>query len=467
MISWTRFSHFKYVNYLRPLKFSYGLTLLLLAMSCMPNNKPKSIDKPLNVILIMADDLGYETIGAYGGTSYQTPEIDRMASNGMRFDHCYAQPLCTPSRIKLMTGIYNVRNYVRFGFLDKSQTTFGHLFRNAGYATCIVGKWQLGKDPSGPQQAGFDNHCLWQIRDGRVDSTGRDTRFSKPVLETDGVLKTYADTDYGPEVVSEYGLDFIEKSHLAGKPFLLYYPMILNHCPFSPTPGSPEWLKDDTAIMTYKGQPHYFKDMVSEMDNIVGKINQKLEALGIQDNTIIIFTGDNGTDKPIVSIVDGKEVAGAKGQSTDAGTRVPLIIQWPNVIKANTTNTDLIDFSDFLPTISEAANIEVSDSLAIDGRSFLPQLRGKVGQQRDWVYNWYSRSGEPSKASVFARTHRYKLYESGAFFEIPKDYEELNPLEFEELDSDTKCVYQMLSDVLNHYKDKRLDKIPSSKVEGI
>lgn len=460
MIHRTNFTPFKSIKLHRSFKFLFGLALLLVAISCTPVDKPKSVDKPLNVIVIMADDLGYETIGANGGTSYQTPEIDRMAANGMRFEHCYAQPLCTPSRVKLMTGIYNVRNYVRFGLLDESQTTFGHVFKNAGYATCIVGKWQLGKDPAGPQQAGFDKHCLWQVREGRIDSTGRDTRFSKPVLETDGILKTYADTDYGPEVVSAYGLDFIEKSHKEGKPFLLYYPMILTHCPFSPTPDSEEWLEDNTTIMTYKGQAHYFKDMVSEMDHIVGKINQKLEALGIQDNTLVVFTGDNGTDKPIVSVMNGKEVAGAKGESIDAGTRVPLIIKWPGVIEANTTSTDLVDFSDFLPTISEAANIKVSDSLEIDGRSFLPQLRGEVGQPREWIYNWYSRSGEPSKASVFTRTQRYKLYESGKFYEIPKDKEELNPLEFEALDADAKAIYQMLKDVLVRYKKKRLDKIP-------
>jgi len=419
----------------------------------------KGIDKPLNVIVIMADDLGYETIGANGGSSYQTPEIDRMASNGMRFEHCYAQPLCTPSRVKLMTGIYNVRNYVRFGLLNKSQTTFAHLFNNAGYTTCIVGKWQLGKDLKSPQHAGFDKHCLWQVGERRADSTGRDTRYSEPVLDVDGNLKTYAVTEYGPEIVSEYGLDFIEKSHQDGNPFLLYYPMILTHCPFSPTPGSPEWIKNDTTIMKYKGEAHYFEDMMVEMDRIVGKINRKLKKLGIQNNTLVLFTGDNGTDKPIVSFFNGREFAGAKGLSTDAGTRVPLIVQWPEVIKANSVNNNLIDFSDFLPTICEAANIKVPDSLDIDGRSFLPQLFGKKVHPREWIYNWYSRNGEVSKARVFARNHRYKLYESGEFYDIPEDYEEKKPLEFEKLGSDTKKVYQKLSAVLEHYRIRRLDKV--------
>ena len=435
------------------------LALPGLLISCKPVKTARNIKQQPNVILIMTDDLGYETIGANGGSSYQTPAIDLLAANGMRFEHCYAQPLCTPTRVQLMTGIYNVRNYVRFGLLEPGQTTFGHLFKEAGYSTCIVGKWQLGKDPASPLNAGFDNHCLWQVSEGRVDSTDRDTRYSKPVLALDGKLITYGDTDYGPEIVSHYGLDFMEKSQKNGKPFLLYYPMILTHCPFSPTPGSPEWNSVDTTTMTYKGEARYFKDMVSQMDQIVGTIAGKLEDLGIQNNTMVIFTGDNGTDVPVVSMMNGMEIAGAKGKSTDAGTRVPLIIQWPDVITPGSINSDLLDFSDFLPTISEAANIDV-ESLDLDGRSFLPQLRGVKGNPREWIYSWYSRSGEVDKARVFARNHRFKLYDSGEFYEIPRDYKELYPLKFEDLDSEAKGVYQMLEGVLENYQERRLDKIP-------
>ncbi len=432
--------------------------LLGILISCKPANSSKALDERPNIIVIMADDLGYETIGANGGSSYKTPEIDRLAENGMLFEHCYAQPLCTPTRVQLMTGVYNVRNYVRFGLLEENQTTFGHLFQKAGYATCIVGKWQLGKDPASPQHAGFDTHCLWQVSEGRIDSSGRDTRFSKPILEVDGKLVTYEDSDYGPNVVRQHGLEFIERSHQKGKPFLLYYPMILTHCPFSPTPGSPEWNSGDTTTMTYKGEARYFADMVSQMDQIVGEIVSKLAELDIQNNTLVIFTGDNGTDVPVVSIMNGMEIAGAKGKSTDAGTRVPLIVQWPNVIPPQSINTDLIDFTDFLPTLSEAANIDL-DSLDIDGRSFLPQLYGEQGNPREWIYSWYSRSGEVEKARVFARNHQYKLYDSGEFYEIPVDYEELNPLDTSNLDSSAKQVHQQLSEVLEHYKKRRLDHI--------
>lgn len=442
----------------RPLSLLAVCIFLGFQISCKPSNSSKTRNDRPNVIVIMADDLGYETIGVNGGLSYQTPEIDQLASNGMRFEHCYAQPLCTPSRVQLMTGIYNVRNYVRFGLLEQSQTTFGHLFQKAGYATCVVGKWQLGKDLASPNHAGFDSYCLWQVSQGRVDSTGRDTRFSKPVLELDGRVLSYNDTDYGPDIVKQYGLDFIEKSHEEGQPFFLYYPMILTHCPFSPTPDSPEWNSSDTSTMTYKGEAHYFEDMVAQMDKIVGEIDDKLEELGIQNNTILVFTGDNGTDVPVVSLMEDREIAGAKGKSSDAGTRVPLIIQWPDVINPNSVSTDLIDFSDFLPTLCEAAQIGV-DSLDLDGHSFLPQLQGKKGVPREWIYSWYSRSGELSKARVFARNHRYKLYDSGEFYEVPEDYDELNPLDTANLDSDAKLIHQQLSEVLEYYNKRRLDHI--------
>lgn len=437
-------------------------SLILLSYSCKPANSEKSKEKQPNVIVIMADDLGYETIGVNGGKSYRTPEIDRMASEGMRFEHCYAQPLCTPSRVQLMTGIYNVRNYIRFGLMDPGQTTFAHLFKKAGYATCIVGKWQLGKDPGSPEKAGFDYHCLWQVSHGRIDSTGRDTRYSKPVLEVNGELITYGENEYGPDKVSDYGINFIEKSHQNGVPFLLYYPMILTHCPFSPSPDSPAWNSGDTSTMTYKGEVNYFKDMVGHMDKIVGKIMLKLRELNIQNNTLIIFTGDNGTDLPVVSIMNGREIAGAKGQSTDAGTRVPLIVKWPKVIKEGATNNDLIDFTDLMPTICEAAMINI-DSLDIDGRSFLAQLQGETGNPREWIYSWYSRDGSEENARVFARNHRYKLYRSGEFYEIPDDYEEQYPLVISDLDSTAEEAYQKLSSVLEHYSKMRLDKIDHKK----
>lgn len=436
---------------------SFRLVLLFFFTSWMSLNAQEN---PPNIILIMADDMGYETIGANGGTSYQTPHIDALAQRGARFEHGYAQPLCTPSRVQLMTGIYNVRNYVRFGLLEPTQTTFGHLFQQAGYKTCIVGKWQLGKDPMSPRQAGFDEHCLWQVTKGRIDSTGRDTRFSQPVLETNGILKQYKRTEFGPRITADYALDFIERNAQEEKPFLVYYPMILTHCPFSPTPDSPEWMLDDTTVMAYKGKPSYFEDMMAYTDKIVGEIHQKLVDLGIQENTLLIFTGDNGTDKPIVSQLSGRTVAGAKGQSTDAGTRVPLLAQWPGTISGAQVIPHLVDFSDFLPTICQAAGIAVPDSLAIDGHSFLPHMTGEEESPREWIYSWYSRAGKVSDARVFARNQQYKLYTSGEFYEVPMDYLEQNPLPESTLSTEQRDVRNMLQQVLDSYASRRLSDVP-------
>lgn len=403
--------------------------------------------------------MGFETVGTNGGESYQTPHLDQMAAQGIRFEHCYSQPLCTPSRVQIMTGIYNVRNYVRFGFLDTTQTTFGHLFKEAGYATCVVGKWQLGKDPMSPQKAGFDEHCLWQLEKTNVDSLRRDTRYSKPVLEMKNKTKTYEDHDYGPEVVSNYGMDFMERMTEKQQPFLLYYPMILPHCPFSPSPDSEEWISDRKAVMTYKGNAAYFEDMVAYVDKIVGKINQHLEALGIDDNTMIIFTGDNGTDRPVVSKWRGREVAGAKRNSTNGGTHVPLIAKWKGVIPSGQLSNDLVDFSDILPTICDAALLQVPDSLDIDGHSFLPQCKGEKGNPRKWTYNWFSRSGKVEEAKVFARNQGYKLYTNGEFFNVPNDLLEKSPLAFEELNVEEKAIYEMLKGVLESYEGRRLEDV--------
>lgn len=431
--------------------------LIIHLLSCNPSD---DFETRPNIVLIMADDLGYETIGANGGTSYQTPKIDKLAKNGIRFNHCYAQPLCTPSRVKLMTGIYNIRNYTQFGYLDESQSTIGNLFKNNGYATCITGKWQLGKNPESPVHFGFDNYCLWQHEEGRVDSNGRDTRYSQPVFNVDGELKTFMDTDYGPDILTDYVIKFIEKSHKSDKPFLLYYPMVLTHCPFSPTPDSPEWMKDDSSMMTYKGQARYFTDMVTKMDDLVGLIDDKLKELEIENNTLIIFTGDNGTDIPIVSFLNGRKVAGAKGETTDAGTRVPFIAKWTGVIQPNSVCDDLVDFSDILPTICETANISVPDSLNIDGRTFLPQLKGEKGDPRKWIYCWYSRSGKGEEAKVFARNHQYKLYENGQFYNIPNDYDETNSLNYETLTMEEQKTFQVLDSVLKYYNTRRMESIP-------
>lgn len=424
------------------------LSLVVSSLVVVGAVEGQAADARPNIVLIMADDLGYECIGANGGESYKTPVLDRMAAEGVRFEHCYSQPLCTPTRVKLMTGMSNKRNYVEFGLLEPSQTTFAHLLRDAGYATAIVGKWQLGRDAALPAHFGFDEHCLWQLF--RLPS-----RYANPGLEVNGEAIDYGAGKYGPDIVAEYACEFIARHK--DQPFLLYYPMILTHCPFEPTPDSADWDPESEGSPTYKGKPRYFGDMVTYMDKIVGRILDQLDASGVRDNTLVLFTGDNGTDKPVVSMMHGRRVAGGKGTMTDAGTRVPLIAEWPGRTPRGVVCRDLVDMSDFLPTLCEAAGVTVPESLTLDGQSFLPQLLGEQGTPREWIHIWYTRNGGPTGAE-FTRTQRYKLYQTGEFFDVEQDVLEEHPLDVMSLPDDVKQVHAKLQSALDRYNNVRPEK---------
>lgn len=417
-----------------------------------------------NVVVILVDDLGYECIGANGGKSYQTPNLDRMAREGVRFEQCYAQPNCTPTRTQLMTGMSNVRNYVRFGLLDKSQTTFGNLFREAGYATCITGKWQLGQNEGGPGHFGFDEHCLWAYLDH-----GR--RYANASLAINGELQAM-EGRYGPDVCQSLALDFIRRNR--SKPFFLYYPMILTHGPYEATPDSKDY--GHAAEKNRKHSQQHFADMVAYMDKLVGALAQELETLGLRENTLILFTGDNGTGRGTTStLADGSEQEGEKGSTTRGGMHVPLIVSWPGRMAAGTVCPDLVDMTDFLPTICEASGIVPPKSLPLDGRSFLPQIRGEKGSPRDWIYSYWVPLRESQTANVGTRhaveqafDQRYKLYSTGKFFDLDHDVEEQSPQPVAELKGDAAAAAQKLQAALDHFKDARpatlgLPRLPGEK----
>lgn len=420
--------------------------LLFLFSTCEWKNDTSSMQKP-NIILIMADDLGYETIGAYGSKVYETPNLDKLADEGMKFSHCYSMPLCTPSRVQLMTGKYNFRNYIGFGLLDPSERTFGHLMQEAGYATCVVGKWQLlgykkqqelagGKIGSWPQQAGFDEYCLWQI-----DQLG--SRFKHPTLSISGKETQKYEGRYGPDIFVEYIENFIEKN--SDRPFFLYYPMALTHDPFVPTPNHPDY-NDDQAHKS--NNPTYFGTMVNYMDSIVGRVVHKLEEQNLLENTLVLFVGDNGTDRDVTSSYLGQAFKGNKGYTNDAGTHVPFIASWPAQISTGSNNDNLVDFTDFLPSILEAAKVELPNDLTIDGLSFYPQLRGKESEVRDWVFCHYDPNWGKFVASRFVHNKEWKLYEDGRVFKLREDLQEKNPLNEVDLTPEQKLIIDGFRTVL-------------------
>ena len=245
------------------------ISMILIGLTLIGAKAQKNSTPP-NIVMILADDLGYECINSYGGTSYNTPHLTQLAQTGMQFENCHSQPICTPSRVKLMTGRSNKKNHVKFGYLNPKEETFSQLFREKGYATMIAGKWQLGKDASLPDHFGFDEHILWQLTTSGRDSLGQDKRYVNPVLEINGEIYEKNEGKYSTAMVVEYINDFIKRKK--NQPFLVYYPMILTHCPFDPTPHSKDWDPSDLGSKTYKGNAKYFGDMVSYMDFSVGRI---------------------------------------------------------------------------------------------------------------------------------------------------------------------------------------------------
>jgi arylsulfatase A len=429
---------------------------ILIAAACVCQSYSVAAAGQPNIILIMADDFGYECVTANGGESYQTPNLDKLAAGGMRFENCYVQPVCTPTRVQLMTGMYNVRNYIQFGLLDRDATTFAHPLKEAGYATAVAGKWQLGRGKNLPQRFGFDEAMLWQ-------HTRRPARYTNPGLEHNGNEVDFTNGEYGPKLVNDFALDFITRHK--DKPFFLYYPMMLTHGPYPATPDSADW--DPAARKDKDGDDSkHFADMVAYMDKMVGRLVARLDELGIRDNTLVVFLGDNGTGRGVRTQFKGQAYPGGKGGTNARGMHVPLIANWPGHVPAGKVNDDLIDSTDFFPTICDVAGAPVSKSLTIDGHSFWPQLQGVKGEPRQWTYTWYGPQGGPKAKFEFARSRDFKLYRDGRVFDLRNDPFEKKPLTVADLSSVDQNTAKMLQSAIEQYADARpANLLVSTKVK--
>ena len=412
-----------------------------------------------NVIVIMADDIGFECYSKYGSEFYQTPNIDRLAKQGAQFTQAYSQPICTPSRVKIMTGQYNFRNYTIFGELDLTQPTFAKMVKANGYATAIAGKWQLSlADLEGPHKAGFDEYCLWHFSQGNPPPgttekfRKRGSRYKSPRLFENGELVSDTEGKYGPDVVSDFICDFIERKQ--NEPFVVYYPMILVHNPFDPTPDSRDWdKKDDT-----RKPIEHFREMVHYMDKVIGKIVDKLEATGLREETLILVTGDNGTNRSITSPFPSRgEIRGGKGSMEDAGNRVAFVANWPGQIKPGTVIDAPVGFTDVLPTIAEVTGSTVPT--VADGQSFLPLLKGDESQARGWIFQSYSKNG-PGTAPYrcFVRDANWKLYADGSLYNVPHDWLEKNPVTEPQGDAVRKRLQPILDRILVQIPPNLIDR---------
>lgn len=373
-----------------------------------------------NILLILADDLGYEIPGYTGGTSYETPNIDRLAETGMRFTNCHSTPKCAPSRVQIMTGRYMFRTTEEWGHIPADEITFGHILQNAGYAVALAGKWQmalLGKDPLHVRKMGFEQFCVFGWHEG--------PRYHNPYVWQNGVKRENVAHLYGPDIFVDFLKDFIVKNQ--DHPFFAYYPTTLAHEVSNdflpPPPPGPN------------GQYQDYPELIKYLDLNVGKLVELLDSLDLRENTLIMFTSDNGTPRSFITDIQGNEyirtpiiskmgdetIIGGKGMLTDRGTHVPFIVNWQGRTPAGKICTDLIDFSDFMPTLAELAGASLPADRKIDGHSFMNQILGQKEAGRKWIYNQF-------EGNAWIRNHRWKLYTDGRLYDMVSDPLELTPI---------------------------------------
>jgi len=445
-------------NYLRFLTLTFCFALGFTV-------QPLSATEQPNVVFILIDDLSHYGVSAYGATQLNstqldinddpffpstavaTPQIDRLADDGLLAGNAFAYAICEPTRVALMSGMNNNRNFIQPKALHESQITFGDIFKQAGYVTGIAGKWKQsrgtaeipGKDYV--DQFGWDEiYCF--------DLIGEGARHIDPNFVINGVVTYFKQVNggidpltgrrwYGPDLINRFALNFIETHQ--NEPFFLYYPMLLVHDEHTPTPDTlPQSLYDDFETVTYplgKEDPayeygafdgddrRYFPDMMAYMDKMIGNIIDKLDALNLRENTLIVVMGDNGTKASFSYTVPGTtEFVGGKGECRANGLQVPLLLSQPGTIAPGIEYNGLINLTDIFPTICEAAGLEIPNADDLDGISFWPQvLDNTAAAHRENIFTWYN-ANKPmtntTKLIQFAQEIDFKRYapdESGNF----------------------------------------------------
>ena len=392
--------------------------ILLLLLLC---GNAEAARKP-NIIFIMVDDMGRDWVSCYGA-AHPTPNIDKLAKEGVRYETAWCTPICTPTRVTLLTGQYPFRHgWVQHydvprwggaGLRPDRFTTFARVLRDAGYATVIGGKWQinhLGKQRDILKQHGFDEHCVWPgVEEGRPETR---ERFWDGFLVTNGKR---GNVPYGPDAINQFLIDFMKRHK--EKPFLLYYPMLLTHGPHTVTPFN----REKAPV----GKPALYAGNVTYMDHLVGKLVAAVDELGLKERTLIVFTGDNGSASP--GKLQGEPYPKGKGRQADWGVHVPFVVRAPFLSKGGIVSRDLVDFTDLYPTFLELAGASAPEKVKLDGRSFVPSLRGIEDpfKKRSWIYSQIGKFR-------MIRDWTHIVDSKGAFHNLlkdPRQERKVNPLD--------------------------------------
>ncbi|ELP30745.1 arylsulfatase A [Rhodopirellula baltica SWK14] len=384
-------SHIIHVPHMKPL--IHSLAIACIAVFYLANAAPlHAADRP-NIILLLADDLGYGDLSCFGSPAVKTPHLDRLASEGLKCDRFYAgSAVCSPTRASVLTGRYPLRFGItkhfndRNGWLPESATTVAELLSGVGYNTAHVGKWHLGglhvdetgkrlTNQPGPRQHGFDFYQTQIEQQPLRGKMGRDkTLFRKGgtvLLRNDQRINE--DDPYYPkhftDANGDFAVEMIEKLSNEDAPFFINMWWLVPHKPYEPAP-EPHWI--GTAADGISDDQHHFRSMVQHMDAKVGEILQKLDELKIADNTLVLFTSDNG------AAFEGfiHDLKGGKTDLHDGGIRVPMIVRWPATIPPGQTSQAFGHTNDLLPSFCDAAGVDVPGALPLDGLSLLPHWKG-------------------------------------------------------------------------------------------
>ncbi|MBD3265844.1 sulfatase-like hydrolase/transferase, partial [bacterium] len=367
-------------------------------------------EKKPNIVLIVADDLGYNELGCYGQQKIQTPNLDAMAAEGMQFTQFYSgQAVCAPCRCTLMTGKHQGHAFIRSNKevkpegqhpIPAASWTIGKMLKEQGYATAAIGKWGLGPVGSSgdPNKQGFDLFFGYNCQRHAHNYYPRYLYRNKVKVKLPGNDRGLTGKHYAPDLMIEEALGFI-KEHQE-EPFFLFYPTPVPHLALQVPEDSLAEYKGKWDDPPYDGKtggylPHpnpkaCYAGMITRMDRDIGRIMGQLKDLGLDENTLVIFSSDNGPtflDGPDTDFFDSNgPLRGKKGQLYEGGIRVPTIARWPGKIPAGTVSDHVGAFWDMLPTLAEASGGKIKGET--DGISFLPALLGKPGQKKHAYLYW-------------------------------------------------------------------------------
>ena len=430
-----------------------------------------------NIILIMADDLGYGDLGCYGCTEIHTPGIDRLAEEGVRFTTFYANaPECTPTRTALLTGRYqqrvgglecaigigNVGRYDDAIHLRKTndlglpvqETTIIRLLKNAGYVTALCGKWHLGYETKfSPNKHGFD-YAFYAIG-GSMDYFHHvePTPSNMHALYLNG--KPVKRKGYFTDLVADEAIRFIEQQTY-NTPFFLYLPYTSPHSPYQgPSDYRPQPLPENSDLWNQsKGPKQIYSAMIESMDNSIGKILKKLEKKKLADNTLVIFMSDNGASRSGSNL----PFSGHKGNLFEGGIRVPCIAKWPGVLPAGLVSEQLCMTMDFSASIIRAAGTRPPLDRPFDGIDILQKIQTKTPVQERTLF-WRARRGPRTRKAVRSGSLKY-IYQQNAnevkeyLFDLKQDPAEKNNLTREH-EEDVKRLKMLLKKWEDKVKHKR------------